>query len=371
MHVAISARVFEYPSGGAVEVLRGLLPLLLKNENIKITLYYASAKCLGMFPQATEKVLETKSRLWYDFILLPQALRRDHPDVVLFPGSTMPWGINYPSVAILLDLGYFEKSLKMYKPLESIFMRFFIAYTLKHAAGCAAISETTLKHVRALFPQWAHKVSTVYLAVPEIYRDKPQAAQISDFKTSHGLPEDFLLYSGNISPRKNLKRLLQALALCPEELCLVMTGGVSWKSDLELWLQELGLESRVIRLGHIKDEEMPLLVASARAMVFPSLFEGFGLPILEAQAMACPLLCSNISSLPEVAGEGAEYFEPTDVESIRDAMLKVWNHEALRQELVIAGRKNESRFSWQQSADKVLEILAKAAEQGGLQSVLR
>jgi glycosyltransferase involved in cell wall biosynthesis len=178
----------------------------------------------------------------------------------------------------------------------------------------------------------------------------------------------YALYVGTIQPRKNLVRLAQAYAGLVRshavEWDLVLAGSPGWLGDEVLRaIDAVGLPDRIHRLGYVTDDELPALLYGARFFCYVSLYEGFGLPVLEAQAAGVPVMTANNSSLPEVAGDAAILVDPTDVDAIADAMLRLSGDEALRQRLIAAGHANVARFSWQKAARETLAVLIKAAQE--------
>jgi len=165
---------------------------------------------------------------------------------------------------------------------------------------------------------------------------------------------------GTIQPRKNLERLIRAfnkIYYHNKNYKLVIAGSKGWLSDEIYGLpKKLGIETQVKFLGYVEDRKLPVLYSRAIALVFPSLFEGFGLPILEAQACGCPVITSNISSMPEVAGKGALFVDPYSVESIKDGMVKIMNKD-LRFKIKDSGFNNVKRFSWEKCAKETLKVL--------------
>jgi glycosyltransferase involved in cell wall biosynthesis len=178
----------------------------------------------------------------------------------------------------------------------------------------------------------------------------------------------YALYVGTLQPRKNLRRLIQAwrvLLDAPAPLpsrssapLLILAGAKGWGSeDLEGELAALGLAGPVRFTGYISDTEKSALLRGARAFAFPSLYEGFGFPVLEAQSVGVPVVCSNTSSLPEVAGEAALLVNPLDVPALVAALRQAMCDEAVRARLIAAGHRNVSRFSWDECAKVVLDLL--------------
>ena len=173
----------------------------------------------------------------------------------------------------------------------------------------------------------------------------------------------YLLYVGTLQPRKNIGRLLQAWQKIVRSgtdggAILVLAGGSGWLlANLPAQIEALGLTGRVFLPGYIAGEDLPALLSGALAFVFPSLFEGFGLPVLEAMACATPVLTANSSSLPEVAGDAALLVDPHSVSAIADGIRRLLAEPALRADLVRRGTANLRRFSWTKTVDQIIDLL--------------
>jgi glycosyltransferase involved in cell wall biosynthesis len=364
MRIGISARTLAYPSGGAKEYLLGLLEAMLQlNSGHELILFYSQYAHVGTFPDATEVVLPCTNRVLFDWWHLPRALRRHHCDVALFPSSNMPPGIPCPAVVTVHDLGYFHPTLRMYKTCDTIYMRWAIRHTVYKAKRLLAVSEYTRQELQDLLCARPQSIEVIHEACDPMYKTPVNAADVAAFRQANALDRDFILYTGNISPRKNLATLLAAYARIHDSIpCdLTVTGGMAWSEDFENQVRQLGLTDRVIRLGHVNRQDMPLLYHAASAVAFPSFFEGFGLPVLEAQACGTPVVCANTTSLPEVAGHGALLVDPTSVDAWSEALTRIVTDTALREELIRKGHANEARFTWPVTAQKTLHELVAAA----------
>lgn len=360
MRIGINARTLAYPSGGPKEYLLGLVRALQElHSGHELVLFYPDASHRGTFAAATELVLPCRNRLLFDWLALPAALRRTRCDVAFFPSSNMPPGIPCPAVVAMHDLGYFHPSLRMYRWADTFYMRRAIRQTVRHAAGLLSVSEFTRQDLLGLPGIRPERIAVTHEACDPMYKVRTSREAVDAFRRQHGLTRDCLLYAGNISPRKNLELLLDAIARAGDRLSwdLVVTGGLSWNEDFDARVRALGLAARVRRLGYVIREEMPLLYDAAGALVFPSLFEGFGLPVLEAQARGVPVVCANATALPEVAGQGALLVDPTSIPAWADALVRVCTDEALRQRLIRLGHANEARFTWRATAEKTMAVL--------------
>jgi glycosyltransferase involved in cell wall biosynthesis len=363
MRIAISCRSLEYASGGVKEYLVSLLHELLRIDTRNTyVLFHSQVQYFGSFPGAEEVSLYSSNRLVFDWLKLPGALKAHGIDVAFFPSSNMPPRVPCKAVAAMMDLGYFHGRYRMYKWADTLYMKRAMAYTARRADRLVAISEHTKKDLTGILGVPPEKVTVTHLAADDLYHGPVADEEVLRFRLRHGLERPFFLYTGNISPRKNLKVLLEAFAQVKDRVDadLVVTGGLSWSDSWTKWVRTLGIEDRVRRLGYVERQDMPVLYASAMAFVFPSLFEGFGLPVLEAQALGVPVICSNATSLPEVAGDSALMVDPADTAGLARALEQVVGDAGLRQTLANKGRENVRRFSWRGTAEKTLEVFEEA-----------
>lgn len=170
---------------------------------------------------------------------------------------------------------------------------------------------------------------------------------------------------GTLEPRKNLQLLIKALSMLRSDIPLLLAGWSGW-GERNWWdeIERLGLKKRVILTGYVDELSLARLYAGASAMVYPSFYEGFGLPVLEAMASGCPVICSNCASLPEVAGEGAIQVDPHDPEALGHSLEKVLYDSELRSGLVAAGLQRAGLFSWKKTASQTLDIFTLVAGRG-------
>ena len=213
------------------------------------------------------------------------------------------------------------------------------------------------------------KIHVIPLAVGgEFYLSQDDLA-LDAVKAKYDLPSEYAFYPANTWPHKNHPILLKALHLLGvkhgRRLKCVFTGVARGGHDAFLKAaEEYDLTGQIHLLGYVEKRDMPLLYRGARFLVFPSLFEGFGLPLLEAMASDCPVLCSNVASIPEVVGDAALFFDPHDPEAIADTMHRILTDEELRRRLVHAGRERSRYFSWERTARETLKVLEEAHPSG-------
>lgn len=228
-------------------------------------------------------------------------------------------------------------------------------------ADSQATKDDIVKHLQ--IP--AGKVKVVYLGVDATFKPLQDPQLLNDVRQRYALPTRFLLFIGNIQPRKNLERLLRAYAQLDKEQVphhLVLAGGISWKSDgLKGLISDLGIVDRVHFPGYIATADLPALYNCAELFLFPSLYEGFGLPVLEAMACGVPVVATNTSSLPEVAGDAALLVDPFSEEAIAQAMLLALEDKAVRAACICKGLQQAAKFTWEECATQTLAVLAEAA----------
>lgn len=257
-----------------------------------------------------------------------------------------------PAVLTVHDL-IFRHLPEHHKPLNRLYLNLTMPLYCRRAGHIIAVSEHSKRDLVAAYGIAEEKVTVVYeAAAPEFCPQPPRA--VAAVRARYGLPERYLLFVGTIEPRKNLSRLLTAFeAVYAEGLVdgLAIVGQRGWLyGDFFARLEESPVREAVLLPGYVPDEDLPALYAGAQALVLPSVYEGFGLPVLEAMACGAPAVASNASSIPEIGGDAALYFDPLDVEAAVDAIRRLLRDGSLRDEMRERGLAQAARFSWQRAA---------------------
>lgn len=263
---------------------------------------------------------------------------------------------NVPTVLTVHDL-IFHHLPEHHKFLNRWYLNMTLPLYCRRASHIIAVSETTRRDLLNIYHVPPEKVSVIYEAAAPGFR--PQSGEaIAAAKMRYGLPERYLLYVGTIEPRKNLTRLLhvwERLYQKREVPSLVIVGKQGWLSgDFFAALEQSPVHRGVLLTGYVLDSDLPAICAGATAFVFPSLYEGFGLPPLEAMACGAPVACANASSLPEVVGNAALTFDPLNKEAMAEALRRLANDEELRAELRERGYRQAAQFSWDRAARETL-----------------
>jgi len=281
------------------------------------------------------------------------------PGVALFHATDhlLPYFRRIKSVFTLHDL-IFIFHPETHKPLNRWFLTLMMPRFLRAADAVIAVSECTKRDAVRFYGIPEEKITVIYEGVNPRFRPASPET-IASVRARYNLPEHFILYVGTIEPRKNLTALLEAFhhLLATHDLRLVIVGKKGWLYEgFFRRLRELGLGNRVIFTGYVPDEDLPAIYSAAELFVFPSLYEGFGLPVLEAMACGVPVICSNTSSLPEVAGDAALLVDPTDVRALAGAMEQALTDEALRVTLRARGIERAQRFTWARAAQETMQV---------------
>lgn len=243
-----------------------------------------------------------------------------------------------------------------------------VPLAVRRAHLILADSENTKDDLARLLDVPPQKIRVVYAGVGPEFRPVDDASRLADVRARYGLTFPFLLSVGTLEPRKNYTRLLHAFARsgvyrAQPELRLVIVGRKGWLyQEIFETVQRLRLADRVIFPGFIADADLPALYTQAVAFVYPSLYEGFGLPVLEAMACGTPVVCSMASSLPEVAGEAALLVDPLNVDDLAQALERAVTDAALRSELRERGLRQAARFTWEAAARQLLAAYREVVE---------
>lgn len=225
------------------------------------------------------------------------------------------------------------------------------------AARVITVSEYTAGQLETHCGVERERIVVIPSGVDLPARVLPPEERLRERERLVGQGNEMLLSVGNLETRKNVENALRALARLPERYRLVLAGGDGYGAEaIHAFLAEQGLERRVVRLGFAPAERMPVLYQSASALLFPSLEEGFGFPVLEAMAHGLPVVTSQTSSLPEIGGDAALYVDPLDVDGIAAQAARAVEDETLRRELIEKGRARARQFTWRRAAEAVLKV---------------
>ncbi len=298
-----------------------------------------------------------KTYAWYPYLTI--RLRKTDLDLIHNP-SQIPtfFGANQLYIITVHDLTpiIFPKE---HKSGKSLIYKLFFPRTLKSADKIIAVSYSTKQDLIKYFKIADNKIKVIHLASDEKFH--PLDSEIvNKFKKNHNINFPFILYVGTLEPRKNIPTLIEAFYNLrkynlPHKL--VITGKKGWKYKLIFeTIEKLNLQNNVIFTGYLPDEDLPALYNAADLFVYPSIYEGFGLPPLEAMSCGCRVITSNTSSLPEVVGDAGIMIDPYDTDALTSSIYEVLTNNELRADMVKKGLERAKMFSWEKTAEETLEI---------------
>lgn len=292
---------------------------------------------------------------WYE-VLVTEWLNEVKPDLFLSMDGFLCTKANVPQIAVMHDLAY--EHYPQHVPWAARkYYKHFMPLSAKKASRIATVSEYSKQDIVKQYDVAPDKIDVVYNGAKEVYR--PVSEQMKQrAREQYAAGKNYFIYVGSIHPRKNVSRLLQAFDQFKQQTSsdfkLLLVGRKSWDySDVDKTYNGMMSKADVHFLGHIPPAELGTLVASAFAMVYVSLFEGFGIPIVEAMSCQVPVITSNTTSMPEAAGDAGLLVDPTSVEEIATGMKQLATDENLRQSLIEKGKAQVHKFSWELTAGKL------------------
>jgi glycosyltransferase involved in cell wall biosynthesis len=291
--------------------------------------------------------------------VLPGTLRRLRPDICHFPNYLAPVATSCPYVVTIHDMTLFITP-RLHRWKKLLLDRTLIPMVARKAEAIVAVSKSAGNDIVRLLKVPASKVHVIMNAVSPAFKRVEDAAELEAVRARYGLQGPYILYVGTIEPRKNLVRLIGAFARLrrgglPHKL--LMVGQPGWHCEpIYAEVERQGLKSEVIFTGYVPFEDLPALYSAASAMAFPSIYEGFGLPVLEAMACGTPVVTSSSSGLAEVADGAALLVNPLSIDEIAGALHKVCSQPELAAELSALGVARAHEFTWENAARATLDV---------------
>lgn len=359
MRLAIDASRTTVPrlTGTEQYALHLIRHLIAQNTRHDITLYFRDAPAPALFPlsERVQQRVISQRRLW-THTRFAAALWHDRPDVTFVPAHTLPLWFPGRAVVTVHDLGYHHFPAAHPTP-SRWYLHWTTRYSAHRAARVLVDSAATGRDLTAVYRIDPAKQRIVYPGV-----DPLPIGDIDAVRHKYQLPERYFLFVGTLQPRKNIARLAAAYArwrvLHPGDATgLVLAGGQGWLYD-PAWTQDV---DGVLLTGYIDEADKGALYAGALALVLPSLYEGFGFPVIEAMGCGTPVLCSGTSSLPELAGEAALLVDPLDSEALTAALSRLSDDADLRATLIERGRAQAQKFTWEAAARAAWQALEEAS----------
>jgi glycosyltransferase involved in cell wall biosynthesis len=389
MHIGINAQLLSfsqnYRNGGISRYIRYLLTELAKRPGQhEYTIFVNGQEVIERLREIIRKdegVQQTQityipvswpeskpiSRVAWEQLMLPSLVRQRRIDVLHSPANVLPEMLprRCAGVVTLHDLAFLRFPQVLTRS-KRVYHNTFTMRSLRRARMIIANSNSTKQDAIELARIPAGRIQTVYLCIDERFSNVVHDEDRESFRQAHGLTGGYMLYLGTLEPRKNITRLIEAYArlrtVYGREEKLVLAGGKGWFYDsIFAKVQKLGLESEVIFTGFVSDAEQVLWYHAASVFVYPSLYEGFGIPVAEALACGVPVVTSNISSLPEAGATLALTIDPNDTEAMAEAIYKALTDEAVRERCRSHASSVAQRFSAQTMVEQTIAVYEQAA----------
>lgn len=372
MRIAINARFTGYTNNeGYARFTRGLMAPMLRDfprdefvflfdqRNAVPFSTISNAISMGAGPAARHPLLW---KYWYDYVL-PRLLKKSKAEILFSPDGFCSLNSRVPQVLAIHDLAF----LHYPEGISRTYLEYYKYYTpkfIRAAKQIVTVSEFSRDDIIQHYPEAGKKITVIYNAADESF--KPVAEnekEICKEKLTGG--REFFLYAGSIHPRKNLITLLKGFSWFKKRhmtnMKLVLAGRMAWKSDVfKKQLETYKYRDDIVLAGYLPDNELKTVMSSAYALVYPSYWEGFGLPLLEGMKSGVPLIAANNSALPEIAGSAAFYADPGDAEAWGRGMGLMYKDETYRNKLIQNGYERATFFSWEKSSQVLHEVMMKA-----------
>ena len=371
LRIAIDAHAVGTKLGGNESYALNLVEALAQIDNLnQYSIYVTTSEARDRFYARWPNFKVRATLPHTPLVRIPLTLSaelRKHPVDVLHVQFTAPPFCPCPTVVSIHDLS-FEHLPQTFKRRSRMQLRLTVRNSARRAARILSLSEHSRRDIIETYGINPDRVTAIPLAAPSHFGPIVDYRELQRVRHIYGIDGDYILSVGSIQPRKNLARLVRAYASLRGELSadklpkLVLAGKCGWLYDETLRaLDETGLRGEIILTGYVPEADLPALYSGALCFVYPSYFEGFGLPPLEAMKCGAPVITGNRTSLPEVVGDAALTVDPFDVEAIAAAIKRLMNDAQLRQELRSKGQQRANAFDWRETARKTLEVYKEVA----------
>jgi glycosyltransferase involved in cell wall biosynthesis len=384
VRIGINALFLQRPTTGIGQHLFHLLKGLDENDDENTYVLFTPRlrrSAIGRFPQLSDRFenIEVVSalrrfgehfeNLFWEQVDIVRHCHRESIDLLHSPYFSAPLFLPAKTVVTVHDVIPLVMPKYRERPQSRMYTDF-VAFTVRRADAIITVSQYSKQDIVRMLKIPEERIHVIGNAVDSSYRPITDKRLIDSVRERYGIGPKYLLYFGGFDIRKNVERVLQAYAALPEsiqeEYQLVIAGrlhllGHPLYPDPRPLIQELGLDERVVMTGQIREQDKAPLYSAAALYLFPSLYEGFGIPVLEAMACGAAVVTSSITALPEVVGDAARLVDPYSVEAITEAMTELLEDDALRNSLRERALERARHFSWQRVAEQTLDVYNRLA----------
>ncbi|MFZ2197030.1 MAG: glycosyltransferase family 1 protein [Thermodesulfovibrionales bacterium] len=360
--------------GGSETYIRNLVKCFAKSRDDNVFVVFINKESVGIFEELSphiEVVLCPFSashravRILWEQFLLPFQVWQHKIEILFSAGMTSPFLCSVTTVLVIHDLQHVNQP-ENYSSVYLCFLRMIVYLSAKTADKVVTISEKVKADIIKFYKIAAENIYITYNAVDHNAFSPRDSNEVETIRKKYRLPEKFVLYAASSLPHKNHIRLFEAMKIIRQEgrgMKLVLVGArFKWSDVIVAKIEEMGIKDDVIFIGWVPFEDLPLIYCASEIFVFPSLHEGFGIPVLEAMACGVPVVCSNIEPITEVAAGAAFLVDPLDPRAIARALCTVAQDRVIRENLITLGFCRAAEFSWEATARKTIDCLLSRRE---------
>jgi glycosyltransferase involved in cell wall biosynthesis len=380
MHIGINAQLLSnsqnYRNGGVSRYIRYLITELAKQPGKHTyTIFVNGQDIIEQLPSspqityiaATWPEAKPAARVVWEQLTLPSLIRQKQITVLHSPVNVRPEFLprSCASIVTIHDLAFLRFPHVLTRS-KRIYHKTFTMHSLRHASMLITVSDSTKRDVHELVDIPNERIHTIYTCINEHFTNTWDEAQIQAFRQQYGLEEGFFLYLGTLEPRKNIPAIIDAYAILRQKHAirqkLVLAGGKGWLYEaIFSKVRQMGLETEVLFPGFVSDKEQVLWYQAANVFVYPSLYEGFGIPVAEALACGTPVVTSNVSSLPEAGTDLALCVDPSNINALSDAMYQALTDQTLQEKCRTLAPAIAQKYSASTMVGQTIEAYEQAA----------
>lgn len=342
-------------------IIENLLEIDQENEYVFI---YNNPSLIGTYSKyknVKEIAINIPNKLLWDQIGVPKVVKSEKIDIIFNPKLSIPMFAPCKKIFTMPGLEQFALP-NIFKWYDRMYFRTMTPLFCHRANAIIVMTNTGKNDMIKYLKVNGNKIEVIYGSYHKRFQVINDQEGLMAIKQKYNLPEKYILFVGGLTPLKNFSNIIKAFKIIKEKIPvkLVIAGFKRWKyaKDIEL-IKKLNLQKDIITLGFVWDEDLPYLYNLAQCFILPSLYEGFGIPILEAQACGCPVVTSKTGCTPEVSGGAALLVNPYNYKEIAQAVYDVLNNKDLREKLIADGLENVKNYSWQKAAEKTLQLFKK------------
>ncbi len=363
MRIAVMLRTLEEKQGIGVYA-RNLMSAILDNDKHNHYIFiYVNDQQMGSFgehKQLTEVVCPAKGKLLWDHVTVPGIAKRYNADIIFNTKFSIPLLTRCKTMMVFHGSEWFVYP-QFYNKIDILYNKLLLPIYSKKAAAISCVSKVTADDMAKFTGINPNKLHVIHSSIGGHFAAVEDQQDREKFKLKYKLPDKYILFVGKIYPGKNFSNILRAFRKIKdnlgEDIKLVSVGDMRWDYDEEMALvTELGLKDEIQFTGWVEQEDLPAIYSLADLFLFPSYYEGFGIPILEAMACGCPVVTASTGACPEIAGGAALLVEPDDPDDISSAVLKLINDKELQHKLIHRGYERIKAFSWDKAAQQTIKV---------------